>query len=241
MKLEDSLNGGYGGLYGEVVDEDSYHVRDLDDIVSINDPTFIHRKGHKRKFNFIPDVVLDLGANVGVFSRYARQLFPNALIIAVEPDKNNCDIFKEHTSDERIILIEKAIGDGEIFKARKAANGSLEVYMSKNIGYDDDDFKLFEKSDVQAIKITKLKQYINPGDRVLLKLDIEGNETSIFSDAASMKMLSTIDYIAGELHFFANDGLKLVGVVDLVNESMDQLRKTHDVEQIDKYFFAVKR
>ena len=66
-KLEESLNGGYKGLYGEVVDRDEYHLRDLADVVSINDPKFIHDPGHPRGFNFIPDVVIDLGANVGVF------------------------------------------------------------------------------------------------------------------------------------------------------------------------------
>ena len=73
MELENTLNGGYNGLYGEVVTEDCYRLKTL---------------------GFVPDVIFDLGANIGVFTRYARDMFNNAKIISVEPNLDNFENLK---------------------------------------------------------------------------------------------------------------------------------------------------
>ena len=64
-KLEQTLNGGYNGLYHEVAVADCYKLRTI---------------------KFTPNVFIDIGSNVGVAARLARELFPNALIVCVEPE-----------------------------------------------------------------------------------------------------------------------------------------------------------
>lgn len=241
MTLEQSLNGGYPGLYGEVVTSDVYHIRDVDDIVSINDPTYIHEPGHRRGFNFIPDVVLDLGANVGIFSRYARSLFPDALIIAVEPDADNCAVFRANTYDPKTILIQKAIGKGKVFRVPNATNGAMEVYLSQSAGFNKKQLSSYEETKVESILLTDLRQYIKEGDKVLLKIDIEGSETSIFSDIPSMEMLKTFHYITMELHNYAADTLKWAAVTKITDAALDELGETHNVIIDHIYVYATKK
>lgn len=241
MILEESLKGGYNGLYGEVVTGDVYHLRDVADVVSINDPTFIHEKGHPRGFNFIPDVILDLGANVGIFSRYARTLFPNALIISVEPDASNCEVFRSFTNDPKIILLQKAVGKGKIFRCGVPINGAMEVYVSEGPGYSARDLKSYSATDIDSLMLTDLKKYIAHGNKVLLKLDIEGNETVIFSDKSSMDLLRTFDYIAIELHYYASDGVKRDKVINQTAEVLESLNVTHNIRYDHIYFYATKK
>jgi FkbM family methyltransferase len=238
MKLEDSLNGNYLSLYGEVVTQDIYHMRDVEDIVSINDPTYVHEKGHKRGFDFIPNVIMDLGANVGIFSRYARELFPQALIVAVEPDPEN---FKYLYAFEDVGFhpINKAIGNGDMYKSLDAANGAMQCYFSKGPGYNQFDLEELKYSEVKSIMLTDLKKYCH--GKTVLKLDIEGNETVIFNDPGSMEMLKTIDYISLELHYFAADIDKLAVVRKITNDALDSLSATHDTCIDNIYFYARKR
>jgi hypothetical protein len=112
----------YESLRGEIVDSDIYHMRDVEDIVSINDPNFVHVKGHKRPFYFEPNCIIDLGANIGLFSRYASELFPDALVVAVEPDKINIETFRSLTNNDKILLVEKAIGSGKVWKSNNSKN-----------------------------------------------------------------------------------------------------------------------
>jgi len=240
MSLEESLgtNNEYNGLYGEVVTRDCYKVRYVADEVSINDPKFVHEKGHSG-IKFTPDVVIDLGANVGIFSRYAIELWPKALIIAVEPNPANIEAFKANTDDERIILIEAAIGKGDVFNS-SGSNGSNGVYMSENLGYSKQYLNsAWIKSGIQSVMLTDLKKYIT--GKVLLKVDIEGSENVLLSDPASVELMKTFNYIALELHYFAQDGSKLDAVRKLTNDIIDSFGPTHEVEINHIYAYLKKR
>lgn len=244
MILTDTLNGNYLPLYGEVVDYDIYEVRTVADSVSVNDPTYVHWKGHSG-INFVPDTVLDLGANIGIFSRYARSLWPDALIVAVEPNEENQKVFKEFTSDPRIILIEGAIGAGMIYRCHGAVNGAHECYLSKGLGYNELAFKelstagIITTSPTNPVMLTDLRKYIK--GRTVLKIDIEGNETVIFNDPASVEMMKEMDYICAELHYFAaNGGEVFEQVKKKTHEALNSLSGTHSIRFNHVYFYARK-
>src|ERR1044072_3477914 len=114
-RLEDTLNGGYKGLYGEVVEADCYRLRQL---------------------KFIPDIIFDVGANIGVFARFARELFPGALIVSVEPNFENRVHYTKFTKPHsRTVILNKALGMGPIYHGLTARNGSGETYLSAGLGY----------------------------------------------------------------------------------------------------------
>lgn len=189
MKLEDTLNGGYKGLYGEVVTHDCYKVRQLD---------------------FVPDLVFDIGANIGVFTRFARSLWPNALIVAVEPHPDNVDVFFEHTKFPDLIFEHKALGKGNLWHNKGARNGSGESYVSSGLGYNDKEMSATdstERSDIATITIDKLvKLYWRQGMKTVMKIDCEGGENVIWEDEPSMEALRKMDYICMETHFYALHG-----------------------------------
>ena len=229
MNIEDTLNGGYNGLWGEVVQEDIYKIRDLK-TGSLQENT------HDRAFDFTPDIIFDLGANIGVFTRYARELYPKALIVAVEPDPENIKVFKEFTQD-KTVLIEKGIGSGDLFHY-KGANGSGEVYLSKNSAYKK---HTGVKVEIQSIKLTELKKYIKKGMKVLCKVDIEGNETSIFDDPESMKFLLSFDYVTMELHYFSPTHLGVKDVKLSTRKALKKFEATHDTFYDHPMFYATKK
>lgn len=237
----------YQGLYGEIVTEDIYRMRDTPDVVSVNDSSYVHWKGHKRGFDFTPDIIFDLGANIGIFSRYCRELFPNCTVIAVEPDVNNIKEFKRLTNDKRIILEEKAIGQGQVWKHHGALNGAHECYTSEgNLGYRED--REGEKVEVESIMLGGIGgltwNYLPQSSlplRYVLKLDIEGNETVLFDDAHSMQAIKLFDYIVMELHWNGQDAEDVPKVREKTLWALDELRKTHNVEYEHIYVYATKK
>ncbi len=117
-------------------------------------------------------VILDCGANVGVSVLRAKQLYPEAKIMAFEPDPNVFACLEKNLMANGISdveLVRKAIwvnNDGVNFGSEGADGGS--VYYSEN------------KNIVPSIR---LKDVLATLDRVdLLKIDIEGAETDVLID-----------------------------------------------------------
>ena len=218
------LTDGYQGLYGEVVTEDCYRLKTL---------------------NWQPDVILDIGGNVGVFALYARSLFPQAQIISVEPDAVNCLHFNRFTQGANITLLNKAIGSGQIWHCFGAVNGAHECYLSEGPGYPPD--QLSEACHMEAVETDSITvaelidTYVKPGQRVIVKIDIEGNEQHIFFHAASMKALLGMDYVVMEIHHCAAHGGLVSTVIQQEQTALLSFGTTHNCElQNSQFFYATK-
>lgn len=227
-KIEDTLNGGYAGLYGEIVTEDIYRLRQL---------------------NFIPDVIFDLGCNIGIFTRYARSLFPDSWIIAVEPNEENCEVFLKFTHDRknRTVLINKAIGNGDLWHSLGARNGTGEVYLSESLGYPKDELSKVNlsivKSDIPTIMLDELIKTtaVKENEKFIIKCDIEGNEIAIFEHEPSMDALKKADFIAIEIHDYALNGSTWQQSKDHTDKALKELEVTHDCIRDGVNFWATKK
>lgn len=223
MNLEETLNGGYGGLFGEVVTHDCYRIRSL---------------------GFTPQVILDVGANIGVFARFAHETFPFSRIISVEPDPNNIQTFRQFTNFQNVLLIEKGLGDGQLYHPLTARNGSGEVYISAGLGYPQDKLEQseFERPAVKAVRLHELVgEYCRKDQRTMLKLDCEGAENSIWDHPMDMRALKTFDYIAGEIHFYAHTADELQEVREKTLRALAELSETHEVEMDNVHLWALKK
>lgn len=220
-RLEDT--DGFAGLYGEVVIEDCYRLKNL---------------------YFKPDIVLDLGGNIGIFARHARQVFPDALIISVEPDFENCVHFRKFTNDPNIILLNKAIGSGQMWHYLGSPNGAHACYISAGTGYPPE--TLNEGPDMEMVETDTttvqelIDRYVPAGKTSLLKIDIEGNEHTIFSDPEAMEAMHRIDYIAMEVHNYAANGAHIEQVRDESRSALLGLGTTHMIEIQPNHFFGYK-
>jgi FkbM family methyltransferase len=226
MQLETSLNGGYAGLHGEIVEYDCFRMRDVEDVVSINDPTFIHKAGHRRAFNFTPKVIYDIGANVGIFSRYAISLFPDAKVISVEPDDKN---FK-YLSDLPY-PIKKAIGRSKVYRVRGALNGAHECYMSEG-----EYLHVIDIADPSQVETVMLDELDFGYENSIMKIDIEGNEVEIFQHEPSIEVLKKIDYFIIELHFYSTGG-----DVHALFDSFREKMTTHNLEFTNNFLYGLKK
>lgn len=224
MIIDDIWEGAYKGLYGEVVTEDIYRIRQL---------------------NFIPDVIFDLGANVGTFSRFARELFPSAVIVAVEPDKDNVEYFFQFNNpiDNNIVLHNMAIGQGNVYRCTGAVNGAHESYISNGLGFENAKEDVFlQKVEVKTSLLDFIVNgWIREGQKYMIKIDIEGNETALFSHEPSMNALRNAHYIAMELHYHALEGNMVEIVKDFTLSQLDTLKETHNIEHVHPMFYATKK
>lgn len=228
---------GYGGLFDEVVTEDCYGLRSLD---------------------FVPTLVLDMGANIGVFARYARSLFPQARIVCVEPDPDNFANLTAFTPDPNTILINKAIGVGRVRHFLGAINGAHESYVSAGLGFDEG---LMRGSDQivaigtgQSKPVTGfefcaapavmpdalLAEWGKPDDRVLVKMDIEGGENVVLTHEPSMAALRRVDYLAAEIHFYALHGGVLEATKAAIMDALHSFDATHECH-LDGVNFQARR
>lgn len=142
--------------------------------------------------------ILDCGSHIGIASLYFKSRFPDAEIIAFEPDSNNCEIMKRNIKANQLknITVVNAALAG--FKGR--------VWYYGEIGGDSPDSRgnsIVEEwgnrgtGDMIAVDAVSLKPYINrPVD--FLKLDIEGAERGVLYDIEDQ--LSYVKEMHLELH-----------------------------------------
>jgi FkbM family methyltransferase len=140
---------------------------------------------------FAPDLVIDGGANIGLFSLQAAAIYPSAKIVMCEPLPRNIAqaeklLGMNHVAAE---LLPVCIGGSARtipFYCRSANDSS----------FDDNE----PYTSVLEIQVLRLRDIAGsrPGQRVLIKLDIEGMEMESLQDYVPAESRPVI--ILGELH-----------------------------------------
>jgi FkbM family methyltransferase len=124
------------------------------------------------KFISDGDVVLDIGANIGLFSIAVKELFPNTQIIAFEPERKNYNNLKKNTDKyKKIVIHNKAVGESTEKGLLRVSRNSL-VHSLDNT----EDFTLKPTYfSSQETEIVSLDNFIKDKPDVI-KFDIEGYE-----------------------------------------------------------------
>lgn len=149
---------------------------------------------YRLPFDARPATILDLGANTGLASLYFRTQFPEAQIVAVEPDEANFAMMQRHIGAlPGVVLVQAAVWshDGLITLTDPGVGSwGLRVQESSS--------EVRSGCQVPAISIPTLLGHF-PGGRVdLLKMDVEGAEKEVFESSAAW--IEKIDAIVIELH-----------------------------------------
>lgn len=140
----------------------------------------------------IPNQIIDIGANTGLFILRAKQLWPDASILAFEPEPNNYQALSETIRVNGLTNVEAlnaAVADKE---------GSIELFLHpRNIG-GHSTVKRYSAISI-VVKAYRLDKIINslPYQKCdLLKVDCEGGELAIFRslDSRTAKSIGTIVY-----------------------------------------------
>jgi FkbM family methyltransferase len=141
-------------------------------------------------------LIIDCGANVGYSSAYFLSVFPEAVVVAVEPDPSNFSMLTTNLAPYRgrCTAIQGAVWPDE--EALRLNPQSLDA------GYEWG--RSVEKADAagELVKAVTIPQLIaaSSHDRVsLLKIDIEGAEYELFERGVS-DWIGQVDNIVIELH-----------------------------------------
>lgn len=144
-----------------------------------------------------PGLIVDCGANVGMSTAYFLSRFPNADVVAVEPEPGNYQQLLHNTraygrrlhavqagvwsKSTGLKFVENGFGDGRAWAVAVAEAGPG------------------EEADLQAVSVAALLDGSGHQRIALLKIDIEGSERALFSEGAEA-WLGRVDNLVIELH-----------------------------------------
>jgi FkbM family methyltransferase len=156
-------------------------------------------------YNHTHPVILDIGANIGGFARWANYRWTNSKIHCYEPVKNTFDMLSVNTSDiENVIINNVAIGSK---KEKK------KIYYGKN--------NIGEASLIQGEEQREEGEIINvfPGSKLpkadIVKIDTEGYEVEILSAITFQPDIYLIEYHSANNRRFIDSHLSDYALLSL--------------------------
>ena len=155
--------------------ERSFFIRpgdsDADVIVQVYDQNEVYPP-IKPKVN----AILDAGANIGITARYLLDAFPGARLVAIEPDGENCELFRKNVTDSQVVLLRAGLWDcNEPLQISNPSSRSWTYQMKVADSEGRDDV-------VEGITLEAALHAGNMDHFDVIKIDIEGAEERIFVD-----------------------------------------------------------
>ena len=143
--------------------------------------------------------IIDIGANIGLFSIAARMRFPDAVIHAYEPNPRLSPFIRSHADQAAFEVFSEAVAirDGHVTLVDRA-NSNLATTM------DSDD------SGIPATALERIIERIG-GHADLIKLDCEGAEWPLLFDST---VWQSVDNVTLEYHLWAAPHRTHADIVD---------------------------
>lgn len=135
-------------------------------------------------------VILDIGANIGLFSLYAKD--SAARIVAVEPTPKTFNMLKKLTAGENKIE--------PVAVALSGHNGTVDFYINDNPTINSLVNEVGEKVTVEARTIATLLEEHKLDYVDFVKCDIEGGEMFAITNETIAEVADRIGFWAVELH-----------------------------------------
>ncbi|MDP2922507.1 MAG: FkbM family methyltransferase [Candidatus Omnitrophota bacterium] len=145
-----------------------------------------------------PEVIFDIGANIGIISIYYSLMYPRAKIYSFEPLPENYELLKMNAAlnSNKIVPIQKGLGSKEGYYTYYFSNipadfgggGFKKIKCNKN-----KKIKLLVTTIGKFIREAKIKKID------ILKIDTEGMEFDIIT-AIPRNILKHVKFITGECH-----------------------------------------
>lgn len=125
-----------------------------------------------------PEVIIDCGANIGLASVYFANKYPNAKIIAIEPEASNFTLLKKNTENyPNVICLNCGIWSR---KTRLSIEDTGDGLWAMVTHETDDDTN--GKNTINAYSLTDIMSEYSLTHIDILKMDIEGSEKKVFSE-----------------------------------------------------------
>ena len=163
--------------------------------------------------NEVP-IIIDGGANIGLATLYWKKKWPNAKIVAFEPDPEVFDILRWNCEQHRctdVTLVTKGLWSTDTalqFCPDGADAGHLKENTSTMAGGK-------AQNDTVSVPVVRLAPYLDQSID-LLKLDIEGAETEVLLDC--QEELDTVDHLFVEYHSYLEQEQRLDEILRVLRE-----------------------
>jgi FkbM family methyltransferase len=122
-----------------------------------------------------PLTVLDAGANVGITTGFFLDTFPEARVLALEPDPENIEALRRNVDDERVVLVSGGLWD-------KQANLTIANPESASWARQVREVDEEHQGAIRAFTIQGLAAQIGVSHFDVLKIDIEGAEARVLDE-----------------------------------------------------------
>lgn len=139
------------------------------------------------------DIIIDIGAHIGLFTVYASQFCERGKIFAIEPKKENYDLLLVNIKENNLKQV----------KAYNCAVSQSNTFVKLYINEDDSGHSLYHLSEkyvkVESITLQKILEDSDITNCNLLKLDCEGAEYEILKSLPT-SCFEKIEKIIMEYH-----------------------------------------
>jgi FkbM family methyltransferase len=146
----------------------------------------------------IDDVVVDVGANYGVFSLYS-QMFNPKKVYAIEPIKSTFKKMKNNLKEYGVVCVNKAISDKNGYETFALTDVNGNNFLIKN----SEGFHPSEQIGEEIVETTTINQLISDYEIEkidFLKVDCEGGELDLFETIDKEYLKNNVHKIAIEYH-----------------------------------------
>lgn len=173
-----------------------YARRDTSDLM-VFDQIFVEREYSCLDHLTDARTVMDLGANCGYSSAYFLSRYPQARLIAVEPDSANFAMLSQNTKpyDDRILRLEGAVWS----ECTQLSFDEDTTAQGHEWGRQTREAAETTGTKVNAWDIPTLMQMAGFEEVDILKIDIEGAEANVFG-ASDLSWMDRVKNIVIEIH-----------------------------------------
>jgi FkbM family methyltransferase len=169
-----------------------------------------------------PELIIDIGANIGVFSLRARELFPGARIVAFEPHPVTFSMLQENTAGKDI----------EVYNVALGPLGYVDFFMGwgKNSGSNQTRAAAIG---IRSMPLLRLLGLVGASvtTKTFIKLDCEGAERFLMDDESTAE-ISKAGWVAMEYHANSGKGTEYPESAppEVFRAWFDRMRNTMHVE-----------
>ncbi len=153
-------------------------------------------------------VIIDCGANIGISSLYFKTVYPNATLIAFEPDESLADIFQKN-------MAQNSISNYTLHRAAVWTENGTISFDNKGSEASSIDVTGNSSFKVPTVKLASILSEQTHID--LLKIDIEGAEYPVVQDIANE--LHKVRHLFIEYHGLATETHKLETILRIVSNA----------------------
>jgi len=142
--------------------------------------------------------IIDCGANIGCTAVYFLHKYPDAHVIAIEPDPDNFAVCKRNLQpfQERVTLLNAAIWP--TITPMKVVRGDFGD--GREWSFRVEPCREGETADFASVTMDAIMKQAGFSLVDILKIDIEGSERALFQQNSDKEWLSRIRHLVIELH-----------------------------------------